>query len=284
MKKIGIFYHPKKEAAFTLSKKLEGFLSSKGISTWLCSAWEAETSKPLVHSTDLILSIGGDGTILRAAQAVIPELTPITGINLGNLGFMTELTVDEAENKLTELLDGKGWIDERSLLEAELPNTDEQQKPIRRFYALNDVVVARGAIARVIYVNASIDDRPLTTYKADGVIVATATGSTAYALAAGGPILHPQAKEFLMLPITPHLSSAYTLVLPDTALVKLHLSTANPATLSVDGFINSSLSDGAIITIKHSQNIIRFLRVHTETSFYGSLEQRLKGKHQIEKS
>lgn len=284
MKKIGIFYHPKKKAAFTLSKKLQKFLSSKGLSIWLCSAWETETAKSLIKGTDLILSIGGDGTILRAAQAVVPEPIPITGINLGNLGFMTELSVDEAEEKLSTLLYGKGWIDERSLLEAELYSKNKEQQSPRRLYALNDVVLARGAIARVIYVDASINNKPLTTYKADGVIVATATGSTAYSLAAGGPILHPQAQEFLMLPITPHLSSAYTLVLPATTLVKLHLSVAESATLSVDGHINFSLSDGVVVTIKHSLNTVRFLRTQPDTTFYSSLEQKLKGKYSFEKS
>jgi len=278
MKRVGILYHPMKEAAYALAKKLEEFLESGGFSVWLCSAWEAETAKAQVSGTDLILSIGGDGTILRAAQAALPGLTPITGINLGKLGFMTELSVDEVTGKLPALLAGEGWIDERSLLEAELPLPGEGQEPPRMLYALNDVVVARGEIARLIYVEVSIDGKPLTTYKADGVIVATATGSTGYALAAGGPILHPQAKESLLLPILPHLSSAYTMVLPSTAIVKLRISTTNPATLSVDGHINLPLSNDATITVKHSSNIVRFLRIHPEISFYSSLEQRLKGK------
>jgi len=278
MKRVGILYHPMKEAAYTLAKKLEEFLSAKDLSVWLCSAWEGEAAKAQAKGTDLILSIGGDGTILRAAQAVVPGPTPITGINLGNLGFMTELSVDEAEEKLTALLAGEGWIDERSLLEVELSPAEEEHKPAQVFYALNDVVVARGAVARVIFVEASIDGEPLTTYKADGVIVATATGSTSYSLATGGPILHPQAKELLLLPISPHLSSAYTLVLPSTAVVKLHLSTTHSATLSVDGHINLPLSSGAAITVKHSSNTVRFLRIHPEASFYSSLEQRLKGK------
>jgi len=143
---------------------------------------------------------------------------------------------------------------------------------------LNDVVVARGAVARVVYVEASIDGEPLTTYKADGVIVATATGSTGYSLAAGGPILHPQAKEFLLLPILPHLSLTYTLVLPSTTVVKLRISTAHEATLSIDGHINLSLSSSAIITVKRSSSTAQFLRIHPETSFYSSLERRLKGK------
>ncbi len=276
MKKIGILYHPMKEPTYTLAKKLEEFFDSKGVSVWLCSAWEGEKARAQVNGTDLIISVGGDGTILRAAQAVVPDLTPITGINLGKLGFMTELSADEAQAKLPALLAGEGWIDERAMLEAELLSTDEET--VRIFYALNDVVVARGAVARVIYVEASIDGEPLTTYKADGVIVATATGSTGYSLAAGGPILHPQAKEFLLLPILPHLSSAYPLVLPPTATIKLRISTAHQAILSIDGHINLPLSNGAIITVKHSSNVGRFLRIHPENSFYSSLEQRLKGK------
>ncbi len=278
MKKVGILYHPMKAAARTLAKKLEGFLKSQELTVWLCSAWEGEATRAQMNGTDLILTVGGDGTILRAAQAIVPEPTPITGINLGRLGFMTELSVDEAMKKLPTLLAGEGWLDERCLLEAELSPAGEGHGSTGTFYALNDVVVARGAVARVVYTDASIDGEPLTTYKADGVIVATATGSTGYALAAGGPILHPQAAEYLLLPIVPHLSAGYTLVLPSTATVKLGISTTQPATLSIDGHINLPLSGGDTVTVKHSSHKIRFLRIHPEASFYSTLEQRLKGK------
>ena len=274
--KVGILYHPMNEAAYTLAKKLGEFLDTRDVSVGLRSAWEWETAKTQINNTDLILSIGGDGTILRAAQAAVPDLTPITGVNLGRLGFMTELSADEAVAKLPALLAGEGWIDERAMLEAKLSPTDHGAESV--FYALNDVVVGRGAIARTVYVEASIDGEPLTTYKADGVIVATATGSTGYALAAGGPILQPQSRELLLLPILPHLSSAYSMVLPSTAIVKLRITTAHQAILSIDGHINLPISSGAIITIKHSANTTRFLRIHPETSFYSSLEQRLKGK------
>ncbi len=278
VKKVGILYHPMIEAAYTLAKELEFFLDSSGVSVWLCSAWEGEKARARAGNTDLILTTGGDGTILRAAHVALLNQTPITGVNLGKLGFMTELSADEAVDRLPALLAGDGWIDERAMLEAELPPTDQEHESARTFYALNDVVVARGAIARTVYVEASIDGEPLTTYKADGVIVATATGSTGYSLAAGGPILHPQAKEFLLLPILPHISSAYTVVLPSTAVVKLRISTPHQAILSIDGHINLPLSSGAIVTIKLSSNRARFLRIHPETSFYSSLEQRLKGK------
>ena len=278
MNRVGILYHPMIEAAYTLAKKLQEFLGSSGVSVWLCSAWEGEKARAQVDDTDLILSIGGDGTILRAAQAVVPGLTLITGINLGKLGFMTELSTDEVLDKLPDLLAGKGWIDERVMLEAELSSTDQESEAPRIFYALNDVVVARGAIARIVYVEASINGELLATYKGDGVIVATATGSTGYSLAAGGPILHPQAKEFLLLPILPHLSSTYPVVLLSTTVVKLSITTAHQATLSIDGHINLPLNSGAIITVKHSSNTARFLRIHPETSFYSTLEQKLKGK------
>jgi NAD+ kinase len=276
MKRIGILYHPKIEVAHTLAEEVKDFLTARGVSVWLCSAWEGEKAKSQVGGTELILTIGGDGTILRAVQVAIPGQTPITGINLGKLGFMTELSAEEAKDKLPALLEGKGWLDERAMLEAGLGAAGSE--PPRTFYALNDVVVARGAIARVVYVESSIDGEPLTTYKGDGVIVATATGSTGYSLAAGGPVLHPHAGESLLLPILPHLSPAYTLVLPATAVVRLRLSTTHQAALSVDGHMNLPLENGAVVTVKHSSNTARFLRIHPEAAFYSSLEQKLKGK------
>ena len=266
------------KAAPTLAEELQDFLTARGVSVWLCSAWEGEQAKALVNDTELILTVGGDGTILRAAQVALPGQIPIpiTGINLGKLGFMTELSAEEAKDKLPALLKGKGWLDERAMLEAELSASGSE--PPRTFYALNDVVVARGSVARVVYVEVSIDGELLTTYKGDGVIVATATGSTGYSLAAGGPILHPRAKEFLLLPIVPHLSPAYPMVLPATAVVRLRLTTTHQATLSVDGHINLPLSSGTVITIRHSSNTGRFLRIHPEASFYSSLEQKLKGR------
>ena len=278
MEKVGILYHPLKEAAHTLGKKLEAFLGARGLAVWLCSAWEWEKAKAQVNGADLILSIGGDGTILRAAQVAVTTATPITGINLGKFGFMTELTVDEVMGKLPALLAGEGWIDERCLLEVELSPVGVEAELSHRFYVLNDAVVARGAAVRLIHVEVGINGVRLATYRTDGVIVATATGSTSYALAAGGPILHPRAEEFLLVPISPHLSSAYPMVLSPNASAHLHLTSTNPAVLSIDGHVNLPLSVGATVTVRHSSETVRFLRIHSETSFYGSLGQRLKGK------
>ena len=278
MKKVGILYHPMKEDTQILGRKLERFLASRELTVWLSSAWEWEKAGDKIDSTDLILSIGGDGTILRAAQVAVAVGAPITGVNMGKLGFMTELSVDEVTKQLPALLNGEGWTDERCLLEAELSPRGAGAESPEKFYALNDVVIARGAVVRLIHVEASIDSTRLATYRADGVIVATATGSTGYALAAGGPILHPRTEDFLLVPVVPHLGSAYPVVLPPDVIVSLRLASANPAMLSIDGHINLPLSLGAGVTVKHSSKTVRFLRIHPESSFYGSLEQKLKGK------
>lgn len=276
MERIGILYHPVNKATYPLAQELNDFLSTRGVSVWLCSAWEREKAECQLDGTDLILTVGGDGTILRAAQVAASRSIPITGINLGRLGFMTELGVDEAKGRLPALLAGEGWIDERAMLEAEFWAPDNETGSV--FHALNDVVVARGEVARMIRVEASIDGEPLTTYKADGVIIATATGSTGYSLSAGGPILHPQSEDFLLLPILPHLSADYALVLAATAVVKLNLRVTHQATLSIDGHINLPALDGATIRVKQSAQKTRFLRIHPKASFYGSLERKLRGK------
>lgn len=274
MKKVGIVYHPLNEGTLALAQKLAGLLDSAGVDNWLCSAWEDKQLCGHIAATELVLTIGGDGTILRSAQAVVPHSIPITGINMGNLGFLTELTPDEAMDKLPALLAGEGWIDERSMLEAELNTAGQKQK---QFFVLNDAVVARGDITRIIHVRAIIDGQPLTTYKADGVIAATATGSTGYALAAGGPILHPQSEQFLLVPIMPHLSFGNSIVLPPQAEVELQVGTIHKAIFSIDGHISLPLMGGDCITLKHSPVKTRFLRIKPRDCYYTTLEQKLKG-------
>jgi len=273
MKKVGIIYHPLNEGTLSLAQKLAGQLKSAAVDSWLCSAWEDKQLCHQISGTDLMLTIGGDGTILRTAQAVVPHSVPITGINMGNLGFLTELSADEAADKLPALLAGRGWIDERSMLEVELNTAAKKQQ----FFVLNDVVIARGDIARIIYVEAIINGQPLTTYKADGVITATATGSTGYALAAGGPILPPQAKQFLLVPIMPHLSFGSSLVLPLETEVELRVGAIHKAIFSIDGHISLPLGGGDSIKIKHSLAKTRFLRISPRDSYYATLEQKLKG-------
>ncbi len=269
VRKVGVLYHPMNEAAGALAGKLEVFLKERGVVTWRCSAWEGEQIQAGMDGTDLLVTIGGDGTILRAAQAAVAGGAAIIGVNMGKLGFMTELDADEIEDTLARFLAGEGWIDERATLEARCVG--------RTFLALNDVVVARGGVARTISVEVSINGKRLSGYRADGVVVATATGSTGYSLAAGGPILHPRAEEFILIPVVPHLSPDYSLVLPSNSTVGLSVTKAQEATLSIDGHINLPLSSNDCITVQLGGSKVKFLRIHPE-KFYGSLERRLKGK------
>jgi len=276
LEKIGIVYHPMIEPAGKLARELASFLAAKKVNVWTSSAWETAAVKKKLAGTDLLLTVGGDGTILRAAQAVLPGKVPITGINLGKLGFMTELGVEETRESLRQLLAGKGWRDERALLEVKIKFP--AKKTAARFYALNDVVVARGAVIRVISVAAEMNGAPLTTYKGDGVIMSTATGSTGYALAAGGPILQPRAREMVLVPIMPHLAASYPLVLPADTIIRLQTQSVFPATISIDGHTNITAGSGTVLELKRSAKTICFLRIHPETYFYSSLESRLKGK------
>jgi NAD+ kinase len=275
VKKTGILYHPKVAATRRKARALTKFLKTLGFSVWECSAWDTEKACALLKGTDLLLTVGGDGTILRAVQAVIPGKTPIIGINLGKLGFLTELDAEEAEAKLPLFLEGRGWTDERTMLRAELTAPGREPKI---FHALNDVVVARGEVVRLIHVGASIDGQSLTTYKTDGLIIATATGSTGYALAARGPIVYPHSRDLLLVPVAPHLSLPYPLVLPEKAVVTLRVETYHRALLSVDGHINLSLSSGDTVTVRRSPHVARFLRLRPRNEFYNLLEAKLRGK------
>jgi len=274
MKRIGIVYHPLKDAACSLAKEVTVYLRERRYAVWLCSAWKWEEACPQVEATDMVICIGGDGTILRAAQAILPHSVPIAGINMGRLGFMSELAVDETFEKLPLLLEGGGHFDERSVLDIEILSP---QKETRHFYALNDVVVARGGIARLININTVIDGAPLCTIRADGVVVSTATGCTGYALAAGGPILHPQSTDMVMKPLLAHLSFAYPMVLPATSVCKLALENPTSGIVSIDGHISINMACGDYVNVKQSDARLRFIRIHNE-SFYQSLEQKLKGK------
>jgi NAD+ kinase len=269
VKRIGILYHPLRDKARDLGEKLEEVLSSQGVSAWRCSAWDEDKAKPKVAGTELILSIGGDGTILHSVRIVTPLLVPILGINSGKLGFITEIDGNEVLSNLPDLLKGKGWIEERAMLEAQVEG--------KTFHALNDVVL-RAILVRLVNIEAKIDGAALTTYRADGIIVATATGSTGYALASGGPILHPQSKEIVLQPVSCHLGLSHALVLPPQSIVDLKVARREKVVLSIDGQVELPLSDRQHVKVKLSPYIARFLRIHEPPYFYSSLWQKLWGR------
>ena len=273
MKKFGIVYHPLNKGALAAAGEIESFLLSRGFSVWPCSAWESDCLKQNLPHMDCVITVGGDGTILRTSQALIPHEIPIIGINLGKVGFLTEIAPDTALEKIALLLDGGGWMDERVMLEAKL--FDGENNAVRIFNVLNDIVIARGEVARLINVTASIDGELLTTYKSDGVICATATGSTGYSMATGGPILHPQSADYLLSPITAHMSFNKILVIPPESTVSLQLAAIHKAVLSIDGHISLPVDGGWSVEVKHSNVKTRFWRVNPK-GFYSTLEKKLK--------
>ena len=269
-RKVGILFQPKIQAAQDLAQQLAKVVGDLDAAVWICSSWEEDRAKEQADETELIICLGGDGTILRAARIANPRSIPILGINLGRVGFMTELRAEDALSRVPAFVKDEGWVEERTMLQAELISADTPP-----FHALNDVVVGRGERCRLIRVTATVDGELLTTYKCDGVILATATGSTGYSLAAGGPILHPLAREILLLPIAAHLSLSTALVLPSDTKVKLEVSTTHGATLSIDGQIEVPLSDGSVVEVGRSPHVTRLLRSDQPTSFYETLMQRL---------
>ena len=276
IKKVGIAYHPLNTKVPEVTKMLTTVLRDCHLEIWQCSAWDVHKLSQYLCNTDFILTVGGDGTILRVAQVLDGLPIPIAGINLGQLGFLTELPPVDFNDKLQALLDGKGWNDERAMMDITLQQAENGTIRTQQFHALNDVVMARGAIARIVEVTASVDGAIIDTYKADGALVASATGSTGYALAAGGPILNPKSSDLLLVPILPHISLNYPLVLDSASTIMLKLSTTSPSTLSIDGHISLELFNGSIITVSSSSKRTTFLRLDPPNYFYTSLGKKLR--------
>ncbi|GAC1449834.1 MAG: NAD(+)/NADH kinase [Ktedonobacterales bacterium] len=271
--KVGIIYQERSHDAMMLGDTLSLRLREQGYVTWSApAARESEIDGELVE-TDLVLVLGGDGTILSVARLCAPLSVPLLGINFGRVGFLTELEPDEVDEKLPLYLHGDYWIDERSMLHARVEFGGQQ----RDLLALNDIVLVRGAEPRVVRINIWVDGHPYSTTVADGVIVSTATGSTAYNLAAGGPILHPQVRSAVVTPIAPHLAADRSLILEPTATITLEVAPGSgAAVLSADGQINSDMPIGAQVTVTANRHVTRFLRRRPPTHFYRILTAKLK--------
>ena len=276
MKKIGCCYHPK--LADELGRRVaEELLAAAGSvdETWIASAWDEEAMRRHVPGTDLLLCVGGDGTILRAARAVVLHQTLLLGVNLGRLGFLTELDAATALERLPEILSGAGRIEERAMLHAQVSAPGSGGAAQARHDALNDIVIGRATLGRTVQVSVRVDGQPLADYRADGVIVATATGSTAYSLSAGGPILPPESSEILLTPLAPHLASRNSVILPSSAIVEVQLAGNQQATFSVDGERDLDLAAGGTVQVTQSPHRARFLRLDPPTRFYERLARRL---------
>lgn len=272
MKRIGILFHPKVEKSELFARKIQEYLKDKGIGCWLHSSWDESGAQDQLDKTDLMVSVGGDGTILRVSRIVYPRQIPIVGVNFGNLGFMAELEAADALEKLTSIIDGAGWIDDRSMLEAELNGSG------KGFHALNDVVVGRGRNLRLVNIEVKINEEMFTTYRADAVIVCTPTGSTSYMLAANGPVIYPESKDMIMKAVCPHLSMDKALVVSAAARIKLMVKTNHEAIVSMDGQVEDTLRDGDEISVSLSPYVTRFVRLRPRSMFYTSLVTKLKGR------
>lgn len=279
MKTVGIIYNARIPEALDLSSAIYHQLSLSQDS-WLAPAEDLESMNERAGGTDLIITVGGDGTILRAAQAAAPNGIPIVGINMGRLGFMTELQVDEALTKLPSYFEGETRVEERNMVQATLirhngPNSSGDAGEAGPHHALNDVVLARGAVSRVVSIAGRIDGAQLTTFRADAVILSTATGSTGYNLAVGGPILDPLSASFVLKPVAAHMGLTAAMVLESSAKVSLVLEGYQPATFSVDGHVDYPLEPGDRVDLVQSPLKAKFLRANSPSYFYGTLTRRL---------
>ena len=273
MNSIGIIYNNRIPEALDLSMAILHELELAEDS-WYSPAENLESLAARAASTDLVITVGGDGTILRAARFAAPAGIPMVGINMGRLGFMTELTVDEAMPRLPGYLQGGYRIDERNMLQATVTRRGStlQQGP---YHALNDFVVARGAASRVVTLAGSIDGAQISTFRADGLILSTATGSTGYNLAVGGPILDPESDALVLKTVAAHMGLTAALVLRSGAAVSLQLEGYQGAVLSVDGYEDYELQPGDRVELSQSPHKAKFLRANPPSYFFGTLTRRL---------
>ena len=277
MKTIAIFYQGRKETTFQFATHLAPTLQKQGYKVRLVDLRDESQECPnsVLEGSHLVIVLGGDGTIVHAARLCACVGIPIIGVNFGRVGFLTELEPDEIATHLHYYLNGdvSVWSDERTMLRAVL----EQDGLSEEFLALNDIVIARGKWPRVVQVHTWVDDYYYNTSHSDGIIVSTATGSTAYNMAVGGPLLHPQVKSTVLTPIAAHLASDRSLILHPEATIKLQIRTGSQhGVFSSDGQMNREVKDGAIITVQKSQYITRFLRRRPPTYFYQIINAKLK--------
>jgi len=272
IQRVAVIYNPFSEASAERSLDVAAWLRGRGIMTWRGVSQEARDNPSAINNADLMVAMGGDGTVLRAARLCFPLDLPLLPVALGHLSFMAEVQPDEIFAGLERIIQGGGWHDERTLIRALLYRDGQA---IADFTALNEVVLSRSDVSRVIKAHVSIDDSPLTTYHADGVLVATATGSTAYALAAGGSIVDPRSQALILVGIAPHLSRVPSMVLHQDAVVTIRVASRHDAMLSVDGRDNVTLHYGDEVVVRRSPKVCTFVRIRPSSQFYTRLVARL---------
>jgi NAD+ kinase len=278
--RIGIIPHIGKKLALSLTQEVVGFLEAQGAVPWLDPkaaqligrgdlAWQDGQ----VSDLDVLLVLGGDGTLLRAARDAAEYDLPILGVNVGHLGFLTELETDRLEFALTALINKEYSIEERMFIMCRIIRDG---KAVASYRALNDAVIARGTFARIIQVRTFVDNQPVVDYQADGIIVATPTGSTAYSLSAGGPIVEPQLDCLIITPICPHTLAARSVVVHHDAVVKVIVEASHKdIMLTIDGQSGFPLQSHDQVEVAKADVKAKFVKLK-ERNFFTILNSRLK--------
>jgi NAD+ kinase len=248
------------------------FIENMGGSAWANPSWNGEPIEERLNSVDLLIVLGGDGSMIRAARLAAGQNIPILGVNMGRLGFLTEIQPAEWSGLIEKAMLGAYWIEQRMMVHAE---HRREAQLLDSYEALNEIAVSRSQLDRVVRLDTYIDDGFLTTYTADGLIVSTATGSTAYALAAGGPILPPELENFLLVPLAPHLSLDRALVLSKGVTVRIQVSANHTAVLTADGQFGTELANQDEVILSAGPRVGRFVRLKEKNYFYQTLTDRL---------
>ena len=265
--------NPLVEAAIPEAAEIAGYLKSHGLHTHHGAMDHAHLRERITKEKyDLLIAVGGDGTMLRAAHLCAPLGVPILGVKLGRLGFLIQVQRHEWRDTFNLLLNGEYWVESRMMLCAELKRDG---KSLGNWHALNEAVVCRGQPVRAVHLSVSVDSRLLTDYVADGLIVSTPTGSTAYALAAGGPILPPELRNILLVPIAPHLSVHRAVVLSEGSSVNISVIGGDHAVLSVDGQNPLELRIHDTVEIRAGDYAAQFIRFGDQGYFYRNLTEHL---------
>jgi len=267
--KVVIIANPKNERAKETARRIMDDLRAKGKEVIFGKIENHDIQNDVEERDfDLLIALGGDGTMLRAGHFSAPRQIPILGINLGRYGFLTEIQDDAWEEALLNVKEGEFWMENRMMLDARHRREDQV---LGTWSALNDIVISRGKVIRPVHLEISINDRHLSSYMADAFIASTATGSTAYALAAGGPILSPELRNIVLVPVAPHLSIEQPLVLDEGVSITVSTYTDHQAVVSIDGQDGIPLENGDIIEISAGEHAVQFIRFQDPGYFYRNL-------------
>jgi NAD+ kinase len=275
VRRIGFAYNPTIEAALELRERAAGWCRLRRIEHWAAPAGDFDALLRELPSTDVLAVLGGDGTFLRAARAVAEVDVPILGINLGKVGFLSKAEADELETVLARIAAGEYVIDERMVLEAQvLPGGGTIRGT--SYVALNDVVVARGSLARVCRLDVAIGPSHLATFIADGLVVATPTGSTGYSFSAGGPIVDPKSRNLIVTPIAGYLSAIRSVVVGPDQTVRCRVVDAHEALVSIDGREDVQLAIGDVVEVRARDRAVRLLEPIGSRPFWDLLRHKVE--------